>query len=80
MAQNCIVSVKFLKHVRDFDRNANYFPHFVLLAMSTPIINIISDNNNYYMYYIFIGFIRIYFFNLFSENLNLPTHSFLRRL
>jgi hypothetical protein len=27
-----------------------------------------------------IGFLRIYFFNLFSENLNLPRHSFLRRL
>jgi hypothetical protein len=27
-----------------------------------------------------IGFLRIYFFNLFSENLNLPRHSFLWRL
>jgi hypothetical protein len=27
-----------------------------------------------------IGFLRIYFFNLFSENLNLPRHFFLRRL
>jgi hypothetical protein len=27
-----------------------------------------------------IGFLRIYFFNLFSEDLNLPRHSFLRRL
>jgi hypothetical protein len=27
-----------------------------------------------------IGFLRIYFFNLFSENLNLSRHSFLRRL
>jgi hypothetical protein len=27
-----------------------------------------------------IGFLRIYFFSLFSENLNLPRHSFLRRL
>jgi hypothetical protein len=27
-----------------------------------------------------IGFLRICFFNLFSENLNLPRHSFLRRL
>jgi hypothetical protein len=27
-----------------------------------------------------IGFLRIYLFNLFSENLNLPRHSFLRRL
>jgi hypothetical protein len=27
-----------------------------------------------------IGFLRIDFFNLFSENLNLPRHSFLRRL
>jgi hypothetical protein len=27
-----------------------------------------------------IGFVRICFFNLFSENLNLPRHSFLRRL
>jgi hypothetical protein len=27
-----------------------------------------------------IGFLRIYFFNQFSENLNLPRHSFLRRL
>jgi hypothetical protein len=27
-----------------------------------------------------IGFIRMYFFNIFSENLNLPRHSFLRRL
>jgi hypothetical protein len=27
-----------------------------------------------------IGFLRIYFFNLFSENLNLPRHSLLRRL
>jgi hypothetical protein len=27
-----------------------------------------------------ISFLKIYFFNLFSENLNLPTHSFLRRL
>jgi hypothetical protein len=27
-----------------------------------------------------IGFLRMYFFNIFSENLNLPRHSFLRRL
>jgi hypothetical protein len=27
-----------------------------------------------------IGFLGIYFFSLFSENLNLPRHSFLRRL
>jgi hypothetical protein len=27
-----------------------------------------------------IGFFRIYFFDQFSENLNLPRHSFLRRL
>jgi hypothetical protein len=27
-----------------------------------------------------IGFLRIYFFNQFSESLNLPRHSFLRRL
>jgi hypothetical protein len=27
-----------------------------------------------------IGFLRICFFNLFNENLNLPRHSFLRRL
>jgi hypothetical protein len=27
-----------------------------------------------------IGFLGICFFNLFSENLNLPRHSFLRRL
>jgi hypothetical protein len=27
-----------------------------------------------------ISFLRIYFFNLFSENLNSPRHSFLRRL
>jgi hypothetical protein len=27
-----------------------------------------------------IGFLRIYFFNQFRENLNLPRHSFLRRL
>jgi hypothetical protein len=27
-----------------------------------------------------IGFLRIYFFNLFNENLTLPRHSFLRRL
>jgi hypothetical protein len=27
-----------------------------------------------------IGFVRICFFNLFSENFNLPRHSFLRRL
>jgi hypothetical protein len=27
-----------------------------------------------------IGYLRIYFFNLFSENLNLPRHSFLPRL
>jgi hypothetical protein len=27
-----------------------------------------------------IGFLRICFFNLFSENLNLPRHSFVRRL
>jgi hypothetical protein len=27
-----------------------------------------------------IGFLRICFFNLSRENLNLPTHSFLRRL
>jgi hypothetical protein len=27
-----------------------------------------------------IGFLRICFFNLFSENLNLPRHSFLRHL
>jgi hypothetical protein len=26
------------------------------------------------------GFLRIYFFNLFSEHLNLPRHYFLRRL
>jgi hypothetical protein len=26
------------------------------------------------------GFLRIYFFNLLGENLNLPRHSFLRRL
>jgi hypothetical protein len=27
-----------------------------------------------------IGCLKIYFFNQFSENLNLPRHSFLRRL
>jgi hypothetical protein len=27
-----------------------------------------------------IGFLRIYFFNQFSENLNVPRHSFLRGL
>jgi hypothetical protein len=42
MSQNCIVSVKFLKDVRDFDRNATnsvkkkLFSHFVLLAHVDP--------------------------------------------
>jgi hypothetical protein len=81
MSQICIVSVKFLKDVRDFDRNAGNKK--VIRRRTTEIICNTFD----YMRITFpfealtkICFLRICFFNLFSENLNLPRHSFLRRL
>jgi hypothetical protein len=83
MSQICIVSVKFLKDVRDCDRNATNGNKKVIHRRTGEIICNTFD----YMRITFpfealtkIGFLRICFFNLFSENLNLPRHSFLRRL
>jgi hypothetical protein len=83
MSQICIVSVKFLKDVRDCDRNAANGNKKVIHRRTREIICNTFD----YMRITFpfealtkIGFLRICFFNLFSENLNLPRHSFLRRL
>jgi hypothetical protein len=83
MSQICIVSVKFLKDVRDCDRNAANGNKKVVHRRTREIICNTFD----FMRITFpfealtkIGFLRICFFNLFSENLNLPRHSFLRRL
>jgi hypothetical protein len=83
MSQICIASVKFLKDVRDCDRNAANGNKKVIHRRTREIICNTFD----YMRITFpfealtkIGFLRICFFNLFSENLNLPKHSFLRRL
>jgi hypothetical protein len=85
MSQICIVSVKFLKDVRDFDRNAaNWQSNKKVIHRRTREI---ICNTFDYMRITFplepltnIGFLRIYFLSLFSENLNLPRYSFLRRL
>jgi hypothetical protein len=73
MSQICIFSVKFLKDVRDFDRNAANWHKKVIHRRTREIICNTFD----YMRITFpfealtkIGFLRICFFNLFSENLN----------
>jgi hypothetical protein len=83
MSQICTVSVKLLKDVRDCDRNAANGNKKVVHRRTREIICNTFD----FMRITFpfealtkIGFLRICFFNLFSENLNLPRHSFLRRL
>jgi hypothetical protein len=70
MSQICIVSVKVLKDVRDFDRNQQIGNKEVINRRTRDIICNTFD----YMRITFpfealtkIGFLRIYFFNLFSE-------------
>jgi hypothetical protein len=53
-------------HRRTRDKMCNKFDYMRITFPFEPVIK--------------IGFLRIYFFNLFSENLNLPRYSFLRRL
>jgi hypothetical protein len=83
MSQICIVSVKFLKDVRDCDRNAANGNKKVIHRRTREIICNTFDYMRITVPFealTKIGFLRISFFNLFSENLNLPRHSFLRRL
>jgi hypothetical protein len=84
MSQICIVSVKFLKDVRDLGAEMQQIGNKKVIYRRTRDI---ICNTFDYMRITFpfepltkIGFFRIYFFNQFSENLNLPRHFFLRRL
>jgi hypothetical protein len=80
MSQICIVSVKFLKDVRvltEMQQTGN--KKVIHRGTSDKICNTFD-----YMRITFpfepltkIGSLRIYFFNQFSESLNLPQHSFL---
>jgi hypothetical protein len=86
MSQICIVSVKFLKDVRDFTEMQQIGNKKVIHRRTREIICNTFD----YMRITFsfepltkIGLLRIYFFDLFSENLNLPTFlltAFMRNL
>jgi hypothetical protein len=83
MSQNCIVRVIFLKtfvistemqqidnkkviHRRTREIICNKFDYMRITFPFEPLTK--------------TGFLRIYFFNQFSENLNFPRHSVLRRL
>jgi hypothetical protein len=75
-SRKCFASARVLPSPRL--RNITHTRKNIIFWTCDP--NNYSDNNNHYKYYIFWGFIRINLFNLFSENLNLLRHLFLRRL